>query len=264
VLSALSDRAHYHDEVLIAIIGLNLMALAVFLYGFDGTNVIIGTYGGEPVFYYVPTRLSVVVSLVVLLAGLSLLLGSRALARSPRWPKPVAVALAVLAIVVGLAVPLLVMAIYEASGLDLLLFSEALGVIVFAGPSLAGGLALAALLSSVVLAKRSKEVASALKGIAASLSLVGLLGLLSAPEAWRRRTAITAMVCLATTLVVLRGSYLSAYITEAARYLFTYSGLARAEVRARGASCGRGAWGSSLGLARRGQEIRPPHGVGLS
>ncbi len=130
----------------------------------------------------------------------------------------------------ALAVPLLVMAIYEASGLDLLLFSEALGVIVFAGPSLAGGLALAALLSSVVLAKRSKGVASALKGIAASLSLVGLLGLLSAPEAWRRRTAITAMVCLATTLAVLRGGYLLAYITEAARYLFTYSDLARAEV----------------------------------
>jgi len=106
VLSALSDRAHYHDEALIAIIGLNLMALAVFLYGFDGTDVIIGTYGGEPVFYYVPTRLSVVVSLVVLLAGLSLLLSSRALARSPRWPKPVAVALAVLAIVVGLAASL--------------------------------------------------------------------------------------------------------------------------------------------------------------
>ncbi|NAZ38891.1 MAG: hypothetical protein GU345_02525, partial [Acidilobus sp.] len=51
----MSDRAPYHDEVLIAIIGLNLMALAVFLYGFDGTYVIIGTYNREPALYYVPT-----------------------------------------------------------------------------------------------------------------------------------------------------------------------------------------------------------------
>jgi Predicted integral membrane protein len=132
----------------------------------------------------------------------------------------------------ALAVPLLVIAIYGVSGLDLLLFSEALGVIVFAGPSLAGGLALAVLLSSVTLTRGPKEAASALRGIAASLSLVGLLGLLSAPEAWRRRTAIIAMICLAMTLAVLRGGYLLAYVTEAARYLFTYGSLAEVKLGA--------------------------------
>ncbi len=59
------------ERIAMAVIGLNIIALAIFLYGYVGTDVVIGLYHGQPVLYYVPTRAAVVGALVLVAIGLA-------------------------------------------------------------------------------------------------------------------------------------------------------------------------------------------------
>ena len=64
------------ERVAQAVIGLNIIALAIFLYGYAGTDVIIGAYHGQPVFYYVPTKASTIASLILVAIGLAIMLSA--------------------------------------------------------------------------------------------------------------------------------------------------------------------------------------------
>ena len=64
------------ERIAQAVIGLNIIALAISLYGYAGTDIMIGAYHGEPVFYYVPTKASTIASLVLVAVGLVITLSA--------------------------------------------------------------------------------------------------------------------------------------------------------------------------------------------
>lgn len=64
------------ERIAQAVIGLNIIALAIFLYGYAGTDIVIGAYHGQPVFYYVPTKASTIASLVLVAIGLAVTLSA--------------------------------------------------------------------------------------------------------------------------------------------------------------------------------------------
>ncbi|MGC9209892.1 MAG: hypothetical protein ACP5FT_01285 [Acidilobus sp.] len=70
------NRQGFEDKVVAVVTGLNVLALAVMLYGYVGTDVIIGYYHGEPVLYYVPTAASVVGGLLLVAIGFLLMLAA--------------------------------------------------------------------------------------------------------------------------------------------------------------------------------------------